>query len=555
MENLEIKNRNLEISFAKVEEELDRTQSELFAKQQTIIENEETIMKLKNELAARGRKRSGAADGNDNNEEPDMEFTTDLFKRELNEQFSNVRSLESQIDAKNRYIERLEKDKRIVDIVEQEKEALETKLKLMSDLQRHNTEMELQIIDLQQEKNKWLTFLEKDDRFSSPQDVVRELMNIRIEKTTLLSKIGQLEESLSSTTSQELEVSQDLQKLKDQVTDYHERLDKESQQRIRYQRQADIISKEAQMLRDQLKAYEAESVALENKSADIEKDNKITELETLVERYKQELKGLNDELVRKEGLVVQLNSPLRNKKRAAPDSEGSDSKLAEQLSSTVRKNRSLQNDLDKSEQKVAQLSHEINALQKQIASASESQQAKHRILELRDNPTSRHEAVKVSTLKALQKENDDLHAQLSNSGNQANLVPKSALDRIRDESKQLERTIQEQNKRMDRIKEVFAKKSLEFREAVYSLLGYRVDLLPNRKIRATSMFTTSDTDSFTFIPDPKAKNKFIGIENSPWAAEFENLITFWIKERQDIPCFLSALNLELYDRTTKAARF
>jgi len=68
------------------------------------------------------------------------------------------------------------------------------------------------------------------------------------------------------------------------------------------------------------------------------------------------------------------------------------------------------------------------------------------------------------------------------------------------------------------------------------------------------MFSSSEEESFTFDPDAGTM-KLSGSVDSAFARECSNLISFWVQERREIPCFLAALNLELYDRTTKAARF
>jgi mitotic spindle assembly checkpoint protein MAD1 len=48
--------------------------------------------------------------------------------------------------------------------------------------------------------------------------------------------------------------------------------------------------------------------------------------------------------------------------------------------------------------------------------------------------------------------------------------------------------------------------------------------------------------------------KISGGPNSMFALEIKSLIKFWVEEQKDIPCFLAAMTLEFYDRTTKAAR-
>lgn len=68
---------------------------------------------------------------------------------------------------------------------------------------------------------------------------------------------------------------------------------------------------------------------------------------------------------------------------------------------------------------------------------------------------------------ALRKENEDLLKQLkgssgavTNDGNESKLVPYSSLERLQVEFVQLNNTINDQTKRMERLKQVFSKSRL-----------------------------------------------------------------------------------------------
>ena len=46
--------------------------------------------------------------------------------------------------------------------------------------------------------------------------------------------------------------------------------------------------------------------------------------------------------------------------------------------------------------------------------------------------------------------------------------------------------------------------------------------------------------------------KFSGGPNSPFAAEMRELVTFWVQERRSVPCFLAAMTLELWEKSSRA---
>jgi len=46
--------------------------------------------------------------------------------------------------------------------------------------------------------------------------------------------------------------------------------------------------------------------------------------------------------------------------------------------------------------------------------------------------------------------------------------------------------------------------------------------------------------------------KVSGGPNSVFAGEIRQAVEFWVEGRKEIPCFLAALTLEFYERTTRA---
>lgn len=63
----------------------------------------------------------------------------------------------------------------------------------------------------------------------------------------------------------------------------------------------------------------------------------------------------------------------------------------------------------------------------------------------------------------------------------------------------MEKVVAEKDKRMQRLKEIWSAKSMEFREAVFSLLGWKLDFLQNGRVRVTHMFAgNSDDQSIEF---------------------------------------------------------
>lgn len=133
---------------------------------------------------------------------------------------------------------------------------------------------------------------------------------------------------------------------------------------------------------------------------------------------------------------------------------------------------------------------------------------------------------------------------------------------------------------------MWSKKAQEFRQAVYSILGYEVDFQPNGRVKVTSIFHRPDFyggvdtgiifdgeqgmqhralfESVHCSRGSKFKDtvshhligtmKLCGGPNSQFAREIKNQLKFYVEERKEIPCFLAALTMEGYEKTTRAQR-
>jgi mitotic spindle assembly checkpoint protein MAD1 len=101
--------------------------------------------------------------------------------------------------------------------------------------------------------------------------------------------------------------------------------------------------------------------------------------------------------------------------------------------------------------------------------------------------------------------------------------------------------------------QVFSAKAVEFREAVSSILGYKLAFQSTR-VRLTSMYDL--TASIVF--DSKSKDDIgtmnivgLGDGGQGGPPTLKQLMDFWVFERGSIPCFLAALTIECYELSTR----
>lgn len=567
---LETVRSQLQKTLEDLQSDLQTVRSNLQATQERLSQRESDIANLESEnlrLKAEGS---------------DAETLT-VLKRELSEQVNHIRNLETTNREQAAQIRHLRKIQKNVEVVEEQKRSLENQLQLMKDLEAQLASVRIQKQILEDERRSWTSLLQVDGQpgeFDSPEAVVKALMQERIEKATLIDKLGSIEPQL-------LEKDQIISNLEAERAHLRQEVERlrtaaaaagggavDSRVKARLERQRALAVKEVEYLREQLKTFDTEEITMnaDQSRYDEQKSQHIAKLESLIDEYRVELQKAHEELSKREAPPQDETQQPRGTKRPLSPAE-SDAE-SERLAVLARKNRALQDSLSKSEQNVALLRRELEATK---AHLSELQaQSRIRILELRDNPTAEVEKIKTSTLAALKAENRDLLAQLRGEHMNVKVVPISTLESMKLELQEMERTVAEKEKRMRRLKEIWTAKSSEFREAVASLLGYKLDFLPNGRVRVTSMFHLSPAyrhgdrnappdargpgsmgngeENSIIFDGENGTMKISGGQNSLFAMEIKHLIKFWVEERKDIPCFLAAMTLEFYDKTTRAAR-
>lgn len=529
--------------------------------------------------------------------------TLAVIKRELSDQVTHIRRLETTNREQSIELKHFRRIHKSVEMVEEEKRALEHKLSHMEDLRTELREAQLRRQILEDERQSWASYLqgqseEEEAEFKTPEAVARALMRERVEKASLVDKLGRIQPELSERDSI-------IRNLEEENSKCHSELEKlrssgggagEPRVKARLERQRALAVKEVDYLREQLRTFDSEEQTYTSNQFDAQKAQRIQDLESLVDQYRQELQTLNDSFSALESAQAQQQpSASLSSPRKRPRDENDESDLLGQLS---RKNRALQDTLSSLQTTNSQLSADLSATKAQLTSLQS--ESRTRILTLRSNPTDTHLSMKQSEIDSLRAENKALlerfvpstRSQSSSSpSEQVQLVPVHSLNNARAELRALEAVVADKEKRMLRLKQIWSLKSLEFREAVASLLGWRMDFLPNGRFRLTSLFRPGgdgdDDDAAEggntglIFDGETGTMKIAGGPESAFGREVRPLVRFWVEERKEVPGmwhaffsllsipsvraswlgetdrkigFLSACTLQFYDDSTRAAR-
>ncbi|OBR02465.1 Spindle assembly checkpoint component MAD1 [Colletotrichum higginsianum IMI 349063] len=540
--DLEMQLRAAQKSTQELEQEAHAREAALQQVQSQLADKDSQVGNLESEVL-RLKAQTGDAD------------TMAIIKRELSEQVAHIRNLEATNREQLSELKHLRQIHRAVEVVEEEKRSLQRKLEAAQSLEAELSEARIQRQRLEDERIAWTGYLAStgtDLEFDSPEAVARALVEQRYETAAQLDRVGSLQAELAAQESAVKSLQEENATLKSQLTEARsvattQNVDKT---RLRTERQRVLAVKEVEYLRAQLKTFDAEDEAFQPEAVDETRTRRIQELEDLVDKYRSEVQALHAEMS-----SIESGRPAEPAPAAAGTKrhrDENDEALQEQLGLLSRKSRKLQDQLASVQTQHALTQKELSVAQEQLKALKT--QSKTRVLSLRSNPTSDFEAIKMATLKALERENADLLAQIRGDPSSADLVPRTQLDaanRLVEEARAETASAQKSAKR---LKEVWSKKSLEFKEAIFSTLGWTVMFMPNGKMRVESTFYPSRTDEYEnsiVFDGEKGTMKVGGGPRSAFARRIGDQIGFWVREKGCIPGFLAALTLEFYEEHSR----
>lgn len=541
LQEVETKRTALQKTLNDLQTDLDSKSTVLNATREKLSEAESKAGGLENEVL-RLKAQNGDAD------------TLAVIKRELSDQVTHIRKLESMNREQNAELKHFRRIHKAVEVVEEEKRVLQNKITVTDSLEKELGEAQLQRQILEDERKSWTAYLQNQNEtdnveFQSPEDLARALVRERVGAASLTHDIGVIKSELLEKDGVIAVLEQERNKARAEVERFkNSNSGIDSRSKARLERQKALAVKEVEYLREQLRTFDSEEITYHSENQfDQQRQQRIRDLESLVDQYRNELQVLNEDLLKFDNNQANSN-PLKRPRESEDDA---------QLGELSRKNRKLQDDVSKLEKAYAVLQSEHQAATVHLNALQQS--AKTRILALRSNPTGDVEAVKISTLNSLREENKELLAQLESSSHDptAKFVPVASLDNARAELKELEQVVADKEKRMMRLKQIWSLKSLELREAVASLLGYKMEFVANGKFRLTSIFHPGEDggEANSLIFDGETGTmKISGGNDSLFAKEIRPLIKFWVEERGEIPALMAAFTLEAYEKSTRATR-
>ncbi|KAJ2970800.1 hypothetical protein NUW58_g9589 [Xylaria curta] len=291
--------------------------------------------------------------------------TIAIIRRELSDQVQHIRSLEAKTSKQHTELVHLRQIHKAVEVVEEEKRSLQRKVDAAQALEAELNEVRIQKQRLEDERLAWTAFLQSASaedgimEFDSPEAVARALVEERYNSAALVEKLGEVQPQIAERD----EIIKSLELDKRNLTTQLEKSKTAGapvaagKSQARLERQRALATKEIEYLRAQLKTFDAEDETFDTGNFDQQKADRISELEKLIDGYKEEVQTLNQQLSTAESSTGTLEPTVGSKRSHSDELEN------EQLGELNRKRRKLADDLSK-----LQSAHQL--LQKDVQKAT-----------------------------------------------------------------------------------------------------------------------------------------------------------------------------------------
>lgn len=409
---------------------------------------------------------------------------------------------------------------------------LQNKLEQTSLLEKKLEEIQLENINLKSQLASWDIYNEDKDR---PEDIVREL---KLAKDTLVVLTDENEKIHLDNNNLKIlndELALERNQLLDLNKNYETSIINFKRLNHEIEQQKQLSFEECKLLRkqlDELTAFNVEAGQAE-KGANTEE---VKNFESIVDGYKNQTEDLTEELRKLNDQL--LSQEPQSKKRKLSDQLGLN--YSQRLNELQLNCVSLQRELQKSQN--------LNKiLEKKVHRLTELKEKRIRILQLRDNPLLKDQFVKRKQLELLKKENQDLLQELE-TGKEGPMdrIPRSIYESLSFDLKERDDDLVKAGKKFIRLKEMFTKKSQEFIDVVNSLLGFKLEFQQEGRVKIFPCFKPE-----RYLIADLNHNTLKSNLNSDFQ-DWDALLHLWVEKRGQIPCFLAALTLKLWEMSSNS---
>lgn len=482
--------------------------------------------------------------------------TMHFFEKEMTSQSEYIKDLEEKNMRLSVKLSTLESKHDLVEVMREEKLLLEGKLSHFEELHEKLKQIEKERLRLHQIVAKWQNDLapKSGEQFDSPQEFVAKYCSIR-------SRMEGIEESLKKSQEQVANLQKTKVDLRAQVSTSQAEV-----QSLQSKSKDDALT--IKKMKNTINLFEVEvefkkstiqSMKVEIKmllsSRDSNENDIVNQLETQIEAQQKSIDQQNAklEMFRKDSEAL---SRVPKKRRLSDDKfRQTNTELVVELEKKKQELNNLSELKDDLQRKNFELESEVTKARETLQSlekSSKNSTGDIKVLELKDNPTTSQEKFSLDLLNTLRQENEDL-TKLLEGKTVTEQIPKSVYSRLSMELAEKTDLANEANKRLLRLRQMYQKKTQEFNGVIFKLLGYKVEFISPSRFKVMSRFGKQSSDEWSNYAVVNLEGNEFSIDDSTSFADlsqsdFDGLIDFWINNKKDFTCFLSAVNLSLFEK-------
>ncbi|TCD71053.1 coiled-coil domain-containing protein mad1 [Steccherinum ochraceum] len=486
-----------------------------------------------------------------------------IVREELHRQASHLRTVEAANAKMTAELTMLRQRNTSVEVLKEQKRELERKLSGMDELNERAVKLEAELQAARREREEWANSSSSAPS-KTPVSVTQSLSNLRLNYARLLEEHGSNSALLRRREVELSESEEREQKLNKVVARLQKEVDILKDKVVRAEQRSVLAEREVGFLQAMITSFTAEETAHEDGDThklDEATLQKVQYLETLLAEYKDNSLKLEKQIMEMGGDPSSAGTDLRPRQELVKELEEVKAKRGEAeaaLKAATETEEKHLAEIDKLEQTLFELQGEIGG-------------GRHlppgvRVLSLRDNPASQWEDLSKKALDRMKEENEALLKRLKEVEAQAGpgskaaaegeeLVPRQSFEVVLQEKEELEDAVKQKEKRLLRLKQIYAAKSEEFKEAIASILGLKLAFYPNGQVRVTSQYDLSA--AFVFQPSKSGKEGMtmqLVAQGEGGPEEVPQLMRYWVEEEQCIPGFLASITLECYEKAKRSSR-
>mmetsp|Transcript_6294 Transcript_6294/g.7846 ORF Transcript_6294/g.7846 Transcript_6294/m.7846 type:complete len:670 (+) Transcript_6294:247-2256(+) len=482
-----------------------------------------------------------------------VQKSEDKFSKNLSDQNAKLQKANNQLQLK---VDQLLQHKTSLELLRQKNVSLTNKLASLSNLEEKCCKLEIENMELSDKFDTFFKTIEdsvNDDTNRTNESVIIEFMDNynRLRNLNLVlqdkynqsvSNVSSIQTELSNIKEKYSEALSNIESLKKTVSTRKELIEKLERQKL-------LNVKEIEYLRGLLKKLEELNLKHTKKETnDKSTEQYMTNLEKLVDEYRTEINTLQKQVLSQD---IQSNIQAGNKRPRIIDN-GIQNDFKSQVSVLEKENLKLLSTIKNLEYNNKTLGEKLQNLE-----SLDNKKKELHILQLKSNPASQDQLIKQETLDLLFKENQDMIEKFVKNKNLDELIPKSLFERQENDKLQLQTKIDQLNKRINRLREIYSQKSRDILSVISKFFGYTIEFLPSpinsndlsSRIKLVSKYMNNKDESNSAYLILDVNSKSLKANGSlEFKSLCEDLVTNWISDKDQIPCFLSALNLSIYDK-------